>query len=127
MSGYTPGGSIEGITVNGWVDGPNYNADVDISLTPPLVTPAMNAFAGREARARKCRLPRPRSITVELAVLIDGEGGVRTVVPRAIDCATVEQYAAGLAASFARGNMLPRSAGAGEQWYKTSLTFSWAR
>jgi 3-mercaptopyruvate sulfurtransferase SseA len=39
VTGYTPGGSIEGITINGWVDGPNYNADVDISLTPPLVTP----------------------------------------------------------------------------------------
>jgi hypothetical protein len=94
---------------------------------PPVVTPAMNDFAGREAKARRCPLPRAHSITVELAVLVDGEGGVRTVVPRAIDCATVEQYAAGLAASFARGNMLPRSTGAGEQWYKTSLTFSWAK
>jgi hypothetical protein len=50
---------------------------------------------------------------------------VRTVVPRAIQCATVEQYAAGLAAGFARGNLLPRNGT--EQWYKTSLTFSWRK
>ena len=94
---------------------------------PPLVTPGMNDFAGREAKARRCPLPQGNSITVELAVLIDGDGGVRTIVPRAIDCATVEQYAAGLAASFARGNLPPRSAGAVEIWYKTSLTFKWEK
>ncbi|MES2441462.1 MAG: hypothetical protein V4574_01415 [Pseudomonadota bacterium] len=94
---------------------------------PPLVTPAMHDFAGREARARRCPVPQGSSITVELAVLVDGEGAVRTVVPRAIDCATVEQYAAGLTASFARNNLLPGSGGAGAQWYKTSLTFSWRK
>ncbi len=94
---------------------------------PPAVTQTMSDFAGREAKARRCPLPKGNSVTVELAILVDGEGTVRTVVPRAIDCATVEQYAAGLAAGFARNNLLPRSAGAGEQWYKTSLTFSWAK
>jgi hypothetical protein len=95
--------------------------------TPPAVTQTMNDFAGREVRARRCPVPQGNSLTVELAVLIDGDGGVRTVVPRAIDCATVEQYAAGLAAGFARNNLLPRGEGAGEQWYKTSLTFSWRK
>jgi hypothetical protein len=93
---------------------------------PPLVTPAMNEFVGGEAKARKCPVPQGNSVTVELAILVDGDA-VRTVVPRAIDCATVEQYAAGLAAGFARGNLLPRPAGATGQWYKTSLTFSWAK
>lgn len=93
---------------------------------PPAVTAGMHEFAGREARTRHCPLPHGNSITVELAVLIDAQGGVRTVVPRAIDCATVEQYAAGLIAGFARNNLLPRS-GSGEQWYKTSLTFSWQK
>jgi hypothetical protein len=96
---------------------------------PPIVTPQMHEFAGREAKTRNCPL-RPASngkqlLTVELAVLIDASSQVRTVVPRAIDCATVEQYAAGLIQSFARGNLLPR-VGASAQWYKTSLTFSWA-
>lgn len=91
---------------------------------PPTISPQMHAFAAREAVSRKCPLPAPGRINVDLAVLIDGEGQVRTVVPRAIDCATVEQYAAGLAAGFARNNLLPRSAGS-EQWYKTTLTFTW--
>ena len=41
VTGYTPGGSYDGATmpVTGWVDGPNYNDDADISPTPPLVVP----------------------------------------------------------------------------------------
>jgi hypothetical protein len=97
---------------------------------PPQLSPQMHVFAAREARTRHCPLPPAdgarQTITVQLAVLIDGEGQVRTVVPRAIDCATVEQYAAGLVAAFARNNLLPRSTG-NEQWYKTSLTFAWNR
>lgn len=96
----------------------------------PRVTLGMSQFAAREARARRCPLPAMRGprqqLTVELAVLVDGEGEVRTVIPRAIQCATVEQYAAGLTAGFARGNLLPRG-GASDQWYKTSLTFSWRK
>ncbi|MCW3849365.1 hypothetical protein OF829_19165 [Sphingomonas sp. LB-2] len=96
----------------------------------PAVTTSMSQFAAREARARRCPLPIARGptqrLTVELAVLVTGEGDVRTVIPRAIQCATVEQYAAGLAAGFARNNLLPRSAAA-DQWYKTSLTFSWRK
>jgi hypothetical protein len=96
---------------------------------PPVVTASMHRFAAREARARRCPLPAVNGpnqrLTVELAILVDGEGEVRTVVPRAIQCATVEQYAAGLAAGFARGNLLPRNGT--EQWYKTSLTFSWRK
>lgn len=97
---------------------------------PPQLSDQINGFVAREAAARKCPLPAPsgtgQTLTVELAVLVDGDGQVRTVVPRAIDCATVEQYAAGLVTGFARNNLLPRVGGS-EQWYKTSLTFSWAR
>lgn len=97
---------------------------------PPRMSPSMNQFAGREARARRCPLPEAagptQQVTVELAVLVTGTGEVRTVVPRAIQCPTVEQYAAGLAAGFARNNLLPRSNPA-DQWYKTSLTFNWRK
>ncbi|RYD65203.1 MAG: hypothetical protein EOP58_08040 [Sphingomonadales bacterium] len=89
---------------------------------PPLVTAEMRDFVGREMRARKC----PQSGTelrVDVAVLIDEAGGIRTAVPRAIDCASVEQYAAALVAGFARGNLLPRVA-TGEQWYRASLAFA---
>lgn len=98
--------------------------------TPPRISTGMNQFAAREARARRCPLSvAPGSVqrmTVELAVLVTANGEVRTVVPRAINCATVEQYAAGLAAGFARNNLLP-AGGATEQWYKTSITFSWRK
>ncbi|HVJ03269.1 MAG TPA: hypothetical protein VM662_13885 [Sphingomonas sp.] len=95
---------------------------------PPVVTPDMHAFVGREVKARKCPLPQPRepvqTLVVGVAVLVDETGGIRTVVPRAIDCPTVEQYAAALAAGFARNNLLPRNASA-PQWYRADISFSW--
>lgn len=41
VTGYTPGGAYDAATmpVTGWVDGPNYNDDADISPTAPLVVP----------------------------------------------------------------------------------------
>lgn len=89
---------------------------------PPLITPEMELFVGREVRARKCP-HQARSMQVDVAVLIDEKDGVRTTVPRAIRCAGVEQYAAGLVAGFARANLLPRMGGP-EQWYRTTLTFT---
>jgi hypothetical protein len=97
---------------------------------PPLVTQEMHDFAEREARERRCPLPATaganQMLVAEVAVLVDAEGNVRNAVPRAIGCPTVEQYAAGLVQGFARNNLLPR-VGTGEQWYKTSLTFSWTK
>lgn len=92
----------------------------------PQITPDMNSFVEREAVGRKCPLVQANAIAVDVAVLVDHGGGIRTTVPRAIGCATVEQYAAALVAGFARNNLLPRS-GAGEQWYRTKVTFAWAR
>lgn len=89
---------------------------------PPLVTPEMHALVDREVRANKCPVT-GSELRVDIAVLVDDAGGIRTTVPRAIQCAPVEQYAAGLVAGFARGNLLPRMA-SGEQWYRTSLTFN---
>ena len=89
---------------------------------PPIVTQEMREFVAREVRLRRC--PRPGGpVQVDVAVLVDANGGIRTTVPRAIRCVTVEQYAAAAVAGFARNNLLPRSA-AGEQWYRTSLTFA---
>lgn len=91
---------------------------------PPLVTPEMHAFVRREAIARKCPLATPGTINVEVAVLVDETNGIRTAVPRAIRCPTVEQYAAALVASFARNNLLPRT-GTDQIWYRAQLSFSW--
>jgi hypothetical protein len=93
--------------------------------TPPALTAEMQAFVQREAVSRNCPLPGPGTITVEVAVLVDEASGIRTAVPRAIRCPTVEQYAAALVAGFARGNLLPRTGGGAEQWYRASLTFTW--
>ena len=90
---------------------------------PPLITAEMRAFVRREVVLRKCPLPKPGTIEVEVAVLVDEANGIRTTVPRAIRCPTVEQYAAALVASFARNNLLPRT-GAGQIWYRAQLSFS---
>jgi hypothetical protein len=90
---------------------------------PPIVTAEMRDFVRREVRARKC--PAPRELRVDVAVLIGENDSVRTTVPRAIDCPSVEQYVAALVANFTRGNLLPRL-GAGEQWYRVSLRFTLA-
>ena len=64
-------------------------------------------------------------LTVDLAVLATADGRLRRVVPRAIGCPGVEQYAAGLVSSSARDNLetLP---GDSDRWYRTRLTFVWA-
>ncbi|WP_262408485.1 hypothetical protein [Sphingomonas sp. JC676] len=93
---------------------------------PPIVTAEMQAFVQREVATHKCSVTPAgtQSMTVDVAVLVDANDGIRVTVPRAIQCPTVEQYAAALVAGFARNNLLPRTAGS-EQWYKTSLTFTW--
>ncbi|MEP9357594.1 hypothetical protein [Sphingomonas sp. KR3-1] len=93
---------------------------------PPLVTPEMHGFVQREVTLRKCRTDKPGELAVPVAVLVDENGAIRTTVPRAISCPSVEQYAAALAAGFARNNLLPRP-GAGEQWYRATLTFTWTK
>lgn len=96
--------------------------------TPPQLAPQMTGFVVRAVRTGHCPTPPAeqgsRKLIVDLAVLIDEEDEVRAVVPRAINCPAVEQYAAGLVSGFARNNLLPRRADGG-QWYRASLTFSW--
>lgn len=93
----------------------------------PVVTGEMNDFVKREVRLRNCPVPPMPvpTLKVDVAVLVDENGGIRTTVPRAIQCPSVEQYAAALVAGFARNNLLPRVSGS-EQWYRTSVTFAWA-
>lgn len=96
--------------------------------TAPALTPPMHAFVANEARTRRCPVRRnddsaDRTLRIDLAVLVNAEGAIRVVMPRAARCPTVEQYAAGLVSSFARNNLLPRGA-TSDQWYRTSLTFT---
>jgi len=93
---------------------------------PPIVTSEMQNFVQREVIERKCPVSPAgaQTVTVDVAILVDANDGIRVTVPRAMQCPTVEQYAAALVAGFARNNLLPRTT-PNEQWYKTSLTFTW--
>ena len=97
---------------------------------PPQMTSAMHAYVEGQVRARKCRARRlvdgRPAVRIEIAVLVSPEDGVRTSVPRAIGCPTVEQYAAGLVSSFARNNLTART-NAAEQWYRATVTFVWKK
>lgn len=114
---------------------PGQRAGIDWTTLPdlpyrqvPQMTPAMNAYVQGQARVRKCRTRRTTdgrpAMRVEVAVLVHPEDGVRASIPRAIGCAVVEQYAAGLVTSFARNNLAARTSTA-EQWYRATVTFIW--
>lgn len=95
----------------------------------PDVLPEMVNFVAGEYRAKRCP-PVPlvnghRTVRADVAVLLADDGSVRATVPRAINCVTVEQYAAGIVSAAARNNLLPRAMGAAG-WYRASLTFDWA-
>ncbi|WP_333571455.1 hypothetical protein [Sphingomonas sp.] len=94
----------------------------------PQITPDMLAFVASEVTARKCPLAigPGLTLTVDVAVLVDAQDNIRTTVPRAIQCPTVEQYAAAMVAGAARGNLLPRMASA-DQWYRATVTFTWPK
>ena len=90
--------------------------------------PTLAAFVRSEAKAGRCtaarQTPSGWSLAVDVAVLIQPDGMVRNTLPRAIGCPSVEQYAAGIVFSRARGNVDTGGAGA-DGWYRTSLAFSW--
>ena len=86
-----------------------------------------SAYVHGEVVAGRCahvvRTTQGWALTVDLAVLITPDGRVRRVTPRAIDCPTVEQYAAGVILG-ARDSIDVADADA-DTWYRTSLTFAW--
>ena len=102
----------------------------DWSKLPPLLfrrpvaqAPEAAAYVGGEVKAGRC-VRTGTVLAVDLAVLATPAGQVKRIVPRAIDCPTVEQYASGILLSMARSNIDTDGAGA-EGWYRTTLTFTW--
>lgn len=97
-------------------------------VAPPRMTPHLTSFVASEIAANRCAMPRPAdgrySLKVEVATLVDADGVIRRTVPHAISCPTVEQYAAGLVAGFARSN-LPARPGASDTWYRATIVFDW--
>ena len=90
--------------------------------TPPQVTPELSAFVAAEIKAGRCAATKV-PLDLDLVVMVRGDGIVRQVVPRAIDCPTVEQFGAGLVTSFERSNLRTPAAG----WYRATLSFTWER
>ncbi len=103
----------------------------DWSALPPLPIrkPASNSvYVRSEVLAGRCdkavRTAQGWSLTVDLAVLATPDGRMRRVTPRAINCPTVEQYAAGVILGAARVPIdVPDTES--DIWYRTSLTFAW--
>ena len=89
----------------------------------PVLSPDLVTFVEGEVRARRCAPPPRNAIEVEMAVYVRADGLVRAVVPRAIDCPTVEQFAAGMVTSFARSNLRSNAAG----WYHAAIVFDWGK
>lgn len=91
-------------------------------VSRPELPAGLDDFVRGEMAAGRCVLPRgARSLRIELAVLVDAGKPVR-VIPRAIACATVEQFAAGLVSRIARDHLDPASA---DGWYRAALDVAW--
>lgn len=90
---------------------------------------AITAFVRDEVTSGRCQAatagPGGQTLRIELAILIGTAGQIRRIVPRAIDCVAVEQYAAGLLLRLARDNVVTTGI-VGETWFRAAFTFGWA-
>jgi hypothetical protein len=97
-------------------------------VTAPRMTPQLTGFVATEIAANRCTVPKPAdghyTVKVDVATLVGADGTVRRTVPHAIACPTVEQYAAGLVAGFARSNLATRTPD-GDIWYRATIVFDW--
>ncbi|MBW6523715.1 hypothetical protein KZ810_09420 [Sphingomonas sp. RHCKR47] len=95
---------------------------------PLLRAPTTEAAAGvsdyvrDEIQAGHCTTPRPGTLSVDLAVYVAESGRVRRIVPRAINCPTVEQYASGIALRSLRGEVEPPET---IGWHRMTIVFTW--
>ncbi len=107
----------------------------DWSALPPLrlsTTPdyaaLMTQFVHDEVAAGRCTAPPAVagkvSIKVDMVVLVSTGGDALRIVPKAINCPTVEQFAAGVVQKAARGN-IAGAPPATDSWYRTGMTLSW--
>ncbi len=94
---------------------------------PTTALANVSGFVRSEVVAGRCakvlRTAAGWTLTVDLAVLLTPDGRVRRITPRAIDCPTVEQYAAGVILG-ARDAIDVVDTDT-DTWYRTSLTFAW--
>ncbi|MGN6817548.1 MAG: hypothetical protein ACTHJR_02630 [Sphingomonas sp.] len=102
----------------------------DLRLATPADYPAiMTKFVRDEIAAGRCVAPPPvagkTSIKVDMIVLVASANGEAVkIVPRAINCPTVEQFAAGVVQKAARGNIAGPPPGT-DSWYHVGMTLTW--
>lgn len=82
--------------------------------------PQLGDFVQREVQAARCVLPAETRM-LDLVVLVAQNGQVRRIVPRAIGCPSVEQFAAGIVLRSARDKMRPATA---DSWYVTTVALT---
>ena len=102
--------------------------DLRLTTTPDYAA-IMTKFVRDEIAAGRCAAPPPidgkTSIKVDMVVLVSAANGEAIkIVPRAIKCPTVEQFAAGVVQKAARGNIAgpPPTT---DIWYHTGMTLTW--
>ena len=95
---------------------------------PPPENFDYSAYVRDEVRAGRCHravaVGGRWTLSVDVIVLAARDGSPRRIIPRAIDCPSVEQYAAGLVSRLTRRNVDTGGATT-DGWYKTSVRFSW--
>ena len=104
----------------------DWSALPDLRFVRPSPIPAtLSQFVRDEVAAGRCASAQRTAggeymLTVSLMVRVGPNGTVYEVVPRAIGCPTVEQYASGVVSRMARGNVAPVAG-----WFRTSVVFAW--
>lgn len=110
----------------------------DWTALPPLrliQTPdyaaVMTRFVQDEVAAGRCAAPPPvdgkTGLRLDVIVLVAGASNQAIrVIPRAINCPTVEQFAAGVVQKAARDNIAGPPPGS-DSWFHASMTLTWAQ
>lgn len=106
---------------------PSLNPPVDWAPLPRLqlglaaAPPAqLTDFVRREVAAEHCVLSADERM-LDLVVLVTPAGQVRRIVPRAIGCPSVEQFAAGIVLRAARDKTRPIPV---DTWYVTTVALT---
>jgi hypothetical protein len=82
-----------------------------------------SAYVRTELATGRCKIAAP-PVVAPVAILVGTSGQVVRIVPRAIDCPTVEQYTVGYLIGLTRGgpgSALPPRPG----WYRLDVTYRW--
>ncbi len=84
-------------------------------------------FVRGEIESGRCKAGAPQAdgarVVAPVAILVGAEGAVARIVPRAIDCVTVEQYTVGYVQSLVRGG--PGAVVPAPGWYRLAVAYRW--